>query len=177
MRFPLESLQVMQKCVPLHCVFHSIRFKVNKRLEYSGTPFFMPFRVGGLFKHRVTEIQSSFLRTVVLFLYCFFCMLRPLVFPPNFHSLMLHPLHVPSLICSILYILSFRTNVRNLSPPLCASSAVEAFLFARDASSPAVIPNAVGGSVSAGLTVPASLLPFAFSLGWTVPEDIFDAQV
>ena len=28
--------------VPLYCVFHSIRFKVNKRLEYSGTPFFMP---------------------------------------------------------------------------------------------------------------------------------------
>ena len=25
----------------LQCVFHSIRFKVNKRLEYSGTPFFM----------------------------------------------------------------------------------------------------------------------------------------
>ena len=32
--------------------------------------FFMPFRVGGLFKHGVTEIQSSFLRTVVFFPYC-----------------------------------------------------------------------------------------------------------
>ena len=84
MRFPLESLQVMQKCVPLHCVFHSIRFKVNKRLEYSGTPFFMPFRVGGLFKHGVTEIQSSFLRTVVLFPYC----------PPSLLSLV-----VPNLLC------------------------------------------------------------------------------
>ena len=60
---------------------------------------------------------------------------------------------------------SLVTNVRNLSPPLCASSAVEALLFAHNASSPAVIPNAVVESVSAGLTVPASLLPFAFSQG------------
>ena len=68
--FFLDNLQISRKAVPLQCVFHSIRFKVNKRLEYSGTPFFMPFRVGGLFKHGVTEIQSSFLRTVVLFPYC-----------------------------------------------------------------------------------------------------------
>ena len=60
---------------------------------------------------------------------------------------------------------SLVTKVRNLSPPLCASSAVEAFRFARDASSPAVIPNSLGESVSAGFTVPASLLPFAFSQG------------
>ena len=31
-----------RKPLPLQCVFHSIRFKVNKRLEFSGTPFFMP---------------------------------------------------------------------------------------------------------------------------------------
>ena len=31
-----------RKSVPLYRVFHSIRFKVNKRLEFSGTPFFMP---------------------------------------------------------------------------------------------------------------------------------------
>ena len=30
MLFRLESLQVSQKSVPLHCVFHGIRFKVNK---------------------------------------------------------------------------------------------------------------------------------------------------
>ena len=30
MRFFLENLQGIQKSVPLHCVFHSIRFKVNK---------------------------------------------------------------------------------------------------------------------------------------------------
>ena len=30
MLFLLESLQVSQKSVPLHCVFHGIRFKVNK---------------------------------------------------------------------------------------------------------------------------------------------------
>ena len=28
--FFLENLQVIQKAVPLQCVFHSIRFKVNK---------------------------------------------------------------------------------------------------------------------------------------------------
>src|SRR5574344_1085890 len=30
----------MEISISLHRVFHSIRFKVNKRLEYSGTPFF-----------------------------------------------------------------------------------------------------------------------------------------
>jgi hypothetical protein len=35
-------LQVMEISISLHRVFHSIRFKVNKRLEYSGTPFFLP---------------------------------------------------------------------------------------------------------------------------------------
>ena len=30
MRFFLEYLQTLQKAVHLHCVFHSIRFKVNK---------------------------------------------------------------------------------------------------------------------------------------------------
>ncbi len=34
-------LQIRKKELPLHCVFHGIRFKVNKRLEYSGTPFFI----------------------------------------------------------------------------------------------------------------------------------------
>ena len=29
----------------MHSVFHSIRFKVNKRLEYGGTPFFVPIRL------------------------------------------------------------------------------------------------------------------------------------
>ena len=28
--FCLEYLQITEKAVPLHCVFHSIRFKVNK---------------------------------------------------------------------------------------------------------------------------------------------------
>ena len=30
MRFFLYNLQVVEKIVPLQCVFHSIRFKVNK---------------------------------------------------------------------------------------------------------------------------------------------------
>ena len=39
--FLISFLLVSRKSVSLHCVFHSIRFKVNKRLEYGGTPFFM----------------------------------------------------------------------------------------------------------------------------------------
>ena len=30
MLFYLDNLQIIGKCVSLHCVFHSIRFKVNK---------------------------------------------------------------------------------------------------------------------------------------------------
>ena len=37
----LIPLQISGKSLPLHRVFHSIRFKVNKGLEFSGTPFFM----------------------------------------------------------------------------------------------------------------------------------------
>ena len=39
--FLFKNLQLSQKCVPLHCVFHSIRFKVNKRLEQGVAPFFL----------------------------------------------------------------------------------------------------------------------------------------
>jgi len=38
--FPPFLLQIEINALSLHCVFHSIRFKVNKRLEYGGTPFF-----------------------------------------------------------------------------------------------------------------------------------------
>ena len=30
MLFYLNNLEITEKAVPLHCVFHSIRFKVNK---------------------------------------------------------------------------------------------------------------------------------------------------
>ena len=30
MLFSLNNLEITEKAVPLHCVFHSIRFKVNK---------------------------------------------------------------------------------------------------------------------------------------------------
>ena len=36
-----KSLEYRNKSVSLHCVFHSIRFKVNKGLGHSGDPFFM----------------------------------------------------------------------------------------------------------------------------------------
>ena len=37
----MENLQTRRKCVPLQCVFHSIRFKVNKGWAQR-SPFFMP---------------------------------------------------------------------------------------------------------------------------------------
>ena len=43
--FHLDYLQTTKKCVNLHCVFHSIRFKVNKRLEQSVAPFFLHFSI------------------------------------------------------------------------------------------------------------------------------------
>ncbi len=39
--FRAHSLQISQKSLPLQRVFHSIRFKVNKRLGYGGIPFFI----------------------------------------------------------------------------------------------------------------------------------------
>ena len=58
----------------------------------------MPFRLGGLINTEAQRYRVLF-PDCHLFLYCFFCMLRPLVFPPNFHSL-----HAPSFTytCSIL---------------------------------------------------------------------------
>jgi len=44
MIFRLFYLLIQLKAVPLQCVFHSIRFKVNKRLEQGVAPFFMPVR-------------------------------------------------------------------------------------------------------------------------------------
>ena len=48
--FFMFSLQVTRKIVPLHCVFHSIRFKV-KWLEQGVAPFFYtyPFPLAKLF--------------------------------------------------------------------------------------------------------------------------------
>ena len=47
MLFYLDNLQITGKSVSLHCVFHSIRFKVNKRLEQGVAPFFMLIRLQG----------------------------------------------------------------------------------------------------------------------------------
>ena len=41
--FRTQFLQICQRAVPLHRVFHSIRFKVIKGWGYSGIPFFVPF--------------------------------------------------------------------------------------------------------------------------------------
>ncbi len=44
MLFFLESLQIISKSVSLQCVFHSIRFKVNKGWSTAVLLFFMPIR-------------------------------------------------------------------------------------------------------------------------------------
>ena len=41
MFFTRKILRNEVNVILLQCVFHSIRFKVNKRLEYGGTPFFV----------------------------------------------------------------------------------------------------------------------------------------
>ena len=46
--FYLDNLQVMKKCVSLQCVFHSIRFKVNKGWDTAVSLFF------SLRLHRIT---------------------------------------------------------------------------------------------------------------------------
>ena len=41
--FHPKYLQIRQKAVPLHCVFHSIRFKVNKGWSKALLLFFCPY--------------------------------------------------------------------------------------------------------------------------------------
>ena len=42
--FRVKYLQITEKAVPLHCVFHSIRFKVNKGWSKALLLFFLPIR-------------------------------------------------------------------------------------------------------------------------------------
>ncbi len=59
MLFYLESLQVSQKSVNLQCVFHSIRFKVNKGWAQR-SPFFMPFcKMAGLWGEYFFEVYRG----------------------------------------------------------------------------------------------------------------------
>ena len=44
MLFSLNNLEITEKTVPLHCVFHSIRFKVNKGWSTAVLLFFLPIR-------------------------------------------------------------------------------------------------------------------------------------
>ena len=57
-----RNLQISKKSVPLHRVFHSIRFKVNKRLEQGVAPFFLPI---------IENKKKS--NSCCSFLYLFFC--------------------------------------------------------------------------------------------------------
>jgi len=50
----------------LQCVFHGIRFKVNKRLGFSGIPFFVPIRLAFVaewaFKSGKKSTQYNYVR-------------------------------------------------------------------------------------------------------------------
>ena len=54
------------KCLTLQCVFHGIRFKVNKRLGFSGIPFFVPiglaFVAEWAFKSGKKSTQYNYVR-------------------------------------------------------------------------------------------------------------------
>ncbi len=51
--FYLFYLEVSKKAVPLQCVFHSIRFKVNKGWSTAVLLFFMPVCFGIFFSKRI----------------------------------------------------------------------------------------------------------------------------
>ena len=54
--FYLDNLQVMKKCVSLQCVFHSIRFKVNKGWDTAVSLFLCPYIKSHLFNPKVIHI-------------------------------------------------------------------------------------------------------------------------
>ena len=58
-----RNLQISKKSVPLHRVFHSIRFKVNKRLEQGVAPFFFAYNREQ--KKRATHVALFFIYSSV----------------------------------------------------------------------------------------------------------------
>ncbi len=72
-----QNLHNSRKSVPLHRVFHSIRFKVNKRLEFSGTPFLCPY----LNKKIPGPEKQVFFKPGILF-YAFIIYIGTIVNPP-----------------------------------------------------------------------------------------------
>ena len=59
MLFQSRNLQIPDTAVSLHCVFHSIRFKVNKGWAQR-SPFFMPVRVGAFLSQSLLSISVRF---------------------------------------------------------------------------------------------------------------------
>ena len=60
--FRLKNLQITQKAVPLHCVFHSIRFKVNKGWSKALLLFLCPYVSQCLHvSEKMTNIALSFI--------------------------------------------------------------------------------------------------------------------
>ncbi|MBD8984292.1 MAG: hypothetical protein EGR83_20000 [Bacteroides cellulosilyticus] len=54
--FRTRNLLLSKKCVPLHCVFHSIRFKVNKGWS---TAVLLFFSYTSVFCRQITNFQDS----------------------------------------------------------------------------------------------------------------------
>ena len=61
MLFSLNNLEITEKAVPLHCVFHSIRFKVNKGWSTAVLLFFCPY-VKDTTKHLVENGNNAYIR-------------------------------------------------------------------------------------------------------------------
>ena len=60
MLFYLDNLLITQECVSLHCVFHSIRFKVNKGWSKALLLFLCPYPS---FLFRAVFISPASVRT------------------------------------------------------------------------------------------------------------------
>ena len=69
-----RNLQISKKSVPLHRVFHSIRFKVNKRLEQGVAPFFLPI----IENKKKSNSCCSFLYFILLYIVRWFELCRDL---------------------------------------------------------------------------------------------------
>ena len=69
----MKCLEIYGKPVPLHCVFHGIRFKVNGRLVVEMTTFFflsgcasfqIPKDTGQLFRFSIVKSHNSVFRAL-----------------------------------------------------------------------------------------------------------------
>ena len=70
--FRTRNLLLSKKCVPLHCVFHSIRFKVNKGWSTAVLLFLCPYLIFTLstpFTKKLIQIDISSSYVLLKFAY------------------------------------------------------------------------------------------------------------